>query len=65
MEKTWSMKAILVILLVLAAAGVLAYGRPVVAATIVSHTPEATEPAALLLSGSILLAAGGALRRLV
>lgn len=60
------MKAILVTLLVLiAAASVLAYRRPDVGATIVSYTPEATEPVALLLSGSILLAAGGALRRLV
>jgi hypothetical protein len=58
------MKAILVTLLVLiAAATVVAYGRPEVAATILSHTPEPTEPAALLLSGSVLLAVGGALRR--
>ena len=59
------MKAILVTLLVLiAAATVVAYAHPEVATTILSHTPEATEPAALLLSGSVLLALGGALRRL-
>jgi hypothetical protein len=60
------MKAILVILLVvLAAASVVGYGRLDVAATVLSHTREATEPAALLLSGSALLAVAGALRRLV
>ena len=56
------MKAILVILLVLlAAASVVGYGRLDVA----SRTRETTEPAALLLSGSALLAVAGALRRLV
>jgi hypothetical protein len=60
------MKAILVILLVLlAAATVVGYGRLDVAATVLLHTPEATEPAALLVSGSILLVVAGALRRLV
>jgi len=59
------MKAILVILLVLAAAvSAVAYGSDV-AATIASHAAEPTEPAALLLSGSALLAAAGALRRMV
>jgi hypothetical protein len=58
------MKAILVTLIVLAAAvSVIAYGPSDVAATIVSHSPGTTEPAALLLSGAGLLAAAGVLRR--
>jgi hypothetical protein len=60
------MKAILVILFVLlAAASVIAYGRPDVAARIISQTRNTTEPAALLFSGSALLAAAGAFRRFV
>jgi len=58
------MKAILVIVLVLAAAAsVIAYGRAEVAATIVSHTPGTTEPTALLLYGAGLLLVAGVLRR--
>lgn len=58
------MKAVQVILALVVAATALAYGRGDVAETIVSHASAANEPAALLLSGSALLALAGALRRL-
>ena len=64
-EVVREMKAFLVILLVLAAAaGVMAYGRMDVVDTILSRTREATEPAALLASGSALLLIAIAVRRL-
>jgi len=47
-----------------AAAGVMAYGRMDVVDTILSRTREATEPAALLASGSALLLIAIAVRRL-
>jgi hypothetical protein len=61
------MKALLVLILVgLAAATVMAYGRAEVAVGIVSvvpHTSRAAEPIILLLSGSALIGIAGALRR--
>jgi hypothetical protein len=59
------MKALLVILLVLlAAATAVAYGRADVLTAVVSHTSSTGEPAVLLLSGSALLGLAGALRRI-
>ena len=67
--KGWEMKALLMLtLMLLVAATALAYGRADVAAgvsTVAAYTPHASEPAALLLSGSALLGLAGALRRLV
>lgn len=63
----WKMKAMLVLTLVLlTAATVMAYGGADVAsmAAAVSQTAQADEPITLLLSGSALIALGGALRRL-
>ena len=61
------MKALLVLILVsLAAATVMAYGRADGAAGIVSvvpHLTRAAEPLILLLSGSALIGLAGALRR--
>ena len=54
-------------LIVLTAASVLAYGPEGVTAgvgAVASHATRATEPGALLLSGTALLAAAGLLRRL-
>ena len=63
----WKMKALVVLILViLAAASLVAYGRADVAAgmaAVVSHTSQADEPVALLLSGSALIGLAGALRR--
>ena len=59
------MKALFVLLLVLlAAATAVAYSRADVRTAVVSHTSSATEPTALLLSGSALLGLAAALRRL-
>jgi hypothetical protein len=59
------MKALFVLLLVLlAAATVVAYSRADVMTAVVSHTSSASEPTALLLSGSALLGLAGAVRRL-
>jgi hypothetical protein len=59
------MKAFLVIVITLAAAaGVMAYSQPDVLETVLSRTRDATEPAALLVSGSALLLIAVALRRL-
>jgi archaellum component FlaG (FlaF/FlaG flagellin family) len=65
-ETVREMKAFLVILIVLAAAaGVMAYSHMEVVETILSRTREATtEPATLLVSGSALLLIAIALRRL-
>jgi len=60
------MKALIVLILVSLAAGTaMAYGRADVAVglSVVSHTPRAAEPIALLLSGSALIGLAGALRR--
>lgn len=61
------MKALLVLILVsLAAATVMAYGRAGAAVGIVSavsHSSRAVEPIVLLLSGSVLIGVAGALRR--
>lgn len=60
------MKALVVLVLVIvAAASLVAYGRADVAAGMaaVVHTSHADEPIALLLSGSALIGLGGALRR--
>jgi hypothetical protein len=61
------MKALVVLVLVIvAAASLVAYGRADVAAgmaAVVDHTPHTNEPIALLLSGSGLIGLAGALRR--
>jgi len=61
------MKVLLVLILVgLAAATVMAYGRAEVAVGFVSvmpHASRAAEPLVLLLSGSALIGLAGALRR--
>ena len=62
------MKALLVLILVsLAAATVMAYGRAEAAAvgiaSVVPHSTRAAEPIILLLSGSALIGVAGALRR--
>jgi hypothetical protein len=62
------MKAMVVLILVLlAAATVVAYGHADMAAgmaAVVAHTSQADEPIALLLSGSALIGLAGAVRRL-
>ena len=67
METGWHMKALVVLVLViLAAASLVAYGRADVAAgmaAVVSLTSHPDEPIALLLSGSALIGLAGALRR--
>jgi hypothetical protein len=66
-QRVGTMKALLVLILVsLAAATVMAYGRVEVAAGFVSmvpHVPRVAEPVVLLLSGSALIGVAGALRR--
>jgi hypothetical protein len=61
------MKAILILAFVLVvAATALAYGHVAVPASVTAvaaGTPAPSEPATLLLSGGVLLAAGSALRR--
>ena len=61
------MKALIVMVLALLAAGsVVAYGRAEMAAGMVSmvaHTSQADEPIWLLLSGTALIGLAGALRR--
>jgi hypothetical protein len=63
----WNMKVFVVMMLVLlAAASAVAYGRADVAAgmaSVVAHTSQADEPIWLLLSGSALIGLAGALRR--
>jgi hypothetical protein len=67
MATGWNMKAFVVIMLVLlAAATAVAYGRVDMAAgmaSMVAHTSQADEPISLLLSGSALIGLAGALRR--
>jgi hypothetical protein len=65
-ETVREMKAFLVILIVLAAAvGVMAYSHMEVVETLLSRTRDATtEPATLLVSGSALLLIAIALKRL-
>ncbi len=66
MATGWKMKVVVVLILVsLAAATAMAYGRADVAVglSVVSHAHRATEPIALLLSGSALIGLAGALRR--
>jgi hypothetical protein len=67
MAMGWNMKALLVLLLVgLAAAIVVAYGRAEVAVGFVAlaaHASRVAEPVVLLLSGSALIGVAGALRR--
>ena len=68
MATGWNMKALLVLILVsLAAATVMAYGRAEVVAvgivSVVPHSSRAAEPFVLLLSGSALIGLAGALRR--
>jgi methionine-rich copper-binding protein CopC len=62
------MKAMVVLILVLlAAATVVAYGHADMAAgmaAVVAHTSQADEPIALLFSGSALIGLAGAVRRL-
>ena len=63
----WDMKVFAVLMLVLlAAASAVAYGRADVAAgmaSVVAHTSQADEPIWLFLSGSALIGLAGALRR--
>ena len=67
MATGWNMKALVVlVLVVLAAASLVAYGRADVAAgmaAVVGHASQTDEPMALLLSGSALIGLAGALRR--
>ena len=68
MATGWNMKALFVLILVsLAAATVMAYGRAEVVAvgiaSVVPHSSRAAEPVVLLLSGSALIGLAGALRR--
>jgi len=67
MATGWNMKALLVLILVsLAAATVMAYGRAdgaVGFVSLVPHAPRVAEPVVLLLSGSALIGLAGALRR--
>jgi hypothetical protein len=63
------MKVVLVLVLVmLAAATALAYGNPAVTTSVTAAAVQVvegtSEPAALLLSGSLLLGLAGAVRRL-
>ncbi len=58
---------VVLILVLLAAATVVAYGHADMAAgmaAVVAHTSQADEPVALLLSGSALIGLAGAVRRL-
>jgi hypothetical protein len=67
MVTDWQMKAVIVLLLVLlAAASVVAYGRAEAAGLAVSvlHPYQPDESISLLLSGSALIMLAGAVRRL-